>query len=135
MKYLLQLANTGLKVAAAEGTGHTYDAFLKYRRRDDEFEADCLAAMEVFKESLENAAVTRARDGIDEPVYQGGVQVGTKRKYSDKLLELLLKRHRPEFRDRAILDHNVTGGVLLVGNPQQTIEDWEKKHGGDDESP
>jgi hypothetical protein len=36
----------------------------------------------------------RAMDGVDVPVFHGGVQVGAIRRYSDALLALLLKRWR-----------------------------------------
>jgi hypothetical protein len=46
-------------------------------------------------------------EGVDKPVYQGGVLVGYVREYSDQLLVTLLKAHRPEkFRD------NVAFGAL-----------------------
>jgi hypothetical protein len=50
--------------------------------------------------------VRRALVGWKEPVYQGGKEVGTIRKFSDNLLIFLLKGKRPEvFRER----HELTG--------------------------
>lgn len=49
-----------------------------------------------------------------------------KRVYSDKLIEMLAKRHIPEFRERHQVDMNVTTGVLRV---EQAVsrEDWEAR--------
>ena len=44
----------------------------------------------------------RATQGVEEQVFYGGERVGTQRKYSDALLQFLLRARRPEqFRDRA----------------------------------
>jgi len=40
--------------------------------------------------------VRRARDGVEEPIFHQGKNVGTVRKYSDTLLIFLLKSHKPE---------------------------------------
>jgi hypothetical protein len=55
---------------------------------------------------LEKECVRRALVGWKEPVYQGGKELGTIRKFSDNLLIFLLKGKRPEvFRER----HELTG--------------------------
>ncbi len=46
-------------------------------------------------DGIESEAHRRAVDGVDVPVFHGGVQVGAIRRYSDALLALLLKRWRP----------------------------------------
>jgi hypothetical protein len=49
-----------------------------------------------------------------------------KRVYSDKLIEMLAKRHIPEFREKQQVDLNVTTGVLRV-EKQVSKEDWEAR--------
>ncbi len=57
---------------------------------------------------LEDEAVRRAKDGVEEPVYQGGKLVGHVQKYSDTLLIFLLKGAKPEkFRERS--QHEFSG--------------------------
>lgn len=51
--------------------------------------------MEVHDE-LQDEAVRRAKDGWLEPVFHQGIQVGTRRRYSDRLLMFLLQALRPE---------------------------------------
>ena len=59
------------------------------------------AAVNDALDSLEEEARRRAHDGWQEPVYQGGKQVGTVQRFSDNLLMFLLKGKRPEvFRER-----------------------------------
>lgn len=58
-------------------------------------------AQRIACHSLEEEARRRAVEGWEEPVYQGGAQVGVKRRYSDVLLIFLLKGNAPEkFGDR-----------------------------------
>jgi hypothetical protein len=69
-------------------------------RRDDEFEAKYLEALDRSVGTLEDEALRRAVDGTEENVYHNGMACGTVRKYSDVLLIFLLKGARPErYRD------------------------------------
>jgi hypothetical protein len=43
------------------------------------------------------------------------------------MLELLLKRYSPEFREKFSVDANMTGGVLVVGQPAPSTADWAKE--------
>ena len=57
-------------------------------------------AREGAADTLEAEARRRAIEGVEEPVFHKGEQVGTLRKYSDVLLIFLLKGARPErYRD------------------------------------
>lgn len=63
-------------------------------------------------EFLEDEARRRATAGFEEPVYQGGAQVGTIRKYSDTLLIFLLKGRNPgKYKDRVDLS-NADGSLM-----------------------
>jgi AcrR family transcriptional regulator len=83
--------------AAGIGRRTVYD----WLERDAEFrEAFKSAEQEAF-DTLEREAVRRAAEGVEEPVYAGGKQVGSIRKYSDTLLIFLLKGARPsKYRER-----------------------------------
>jgi hypothetical protein len=48
------------------------------------------------------------------------------------MLELLIKRHDPAFREKVDVDATVSGGVLIVSKPPSE-EDWLKEH--DDDNP
>lgn len=69
------------------------------RREDGTFADDfCLrweTAMESGIDLLEDEAHRRAARGVEKPVYQGGMLVGTVTEYSDNLLMMQLKGRRP----------------------------------------
>jgi len=47
-------------------------------------------------ENLEAEAWRRAVEGVEKPVFQGGVQVGVIREFSDSVLMFLLRARKPE---------------------------------------
>jgi len=64
-------------------------------------------------EVLEKEAWRRAEQGVAEPVYQHGKQVGTIQRYSDQLLMFLLRARAPErYRDR--VDVSLTPTIKAV---------------------
>lgn len=82
-----------------------------YRAKDDdpEFAARWDEALKIAVDRLEAEAWRRAVDGVDEPVFQKGVQVGAIRKYSDTLMAVLLKAHNPDkYREKIELIIKVT---------------------------
>lgn len=89
----------------ARSTAHDWKA------ADSEFSDGWDDAIEVARDALEAEARRRAMEGWQEPIYQGGKKVGTIRRYSDRMLEVLLKGHKPMFRDRSDL-------VLQVPQPR-----------------
>jgi hypothetical protein len=73
--------------------------------------------------ALEDEALRRAVEGVEEPVYQGGKQVGVIRKYSDALLMFLLKAARPEkYRENYSIRHDGQSGPIRV----QFVNDWNR---------
>lgn len=72
-------------------------------------------AQEVANDALEAEARRRAVTGVEEPVFYKGEVVGTIRKYSDRLLTVLLAATRPEkFRTNT--------SVELSGNQVSPLE-------------
>lgn len=53
------------------------------------------AAEDQFGDVLEASAISRANDGVLEPVFYQGAPCGAIRKYSDGLMLALLKRFKP----------------------------------------
>jgi hypothetical protein len=73
-------------------------------------------AKQAFRDRLEAAALQRAVEGVEEPVYQGGKLVGYKTKYSDQLLVRLLVANLPEkYRD--------TDSLVVAANGDLTVID------------
>ena len=126
-QYLKRVAETGLLVRAAEGIA-SYSTFKDLREKDPEFQAAVEAALEQFGDVIEREAIRRAVVGWLEPVYYRGQKVGYKRKFSDRLLEVVLKKWRPEYREHVQVDASVKGGVLAV--PVVDPRKWAETFGG-----
>jgi hypothetical protein len=86
----------------------------EWREEDPQFAQAWGDAIEQFHDSLEDVGRERAVDGVLSKVIEDndGKVVGEIRRYSDRLLELLLKRRRPEIYDplRRILNVNRKSG-------------------------
>jgi len=117
--------NGAARVAGVEVTRHyewmdDVDKHPDYRARFD-------AAKERSIERLESEMLRRAVDGYDEPVYGKGegrdagvVQVGTIRRYSDRLLEVALRANRPSKyreKDTSSSTGNVNVQVVIAVPP------------------
>jgi hypothetical protein len=111
------LARSGIVAEANRVSGLSRAQAYKLRKSDAGFgelwaEAELIAA-----DLLEQEAHRRAFEGVLKPVYQKGMQVGSVREYSDKLMELLLKARKPDtFKDRkevahtgTVVHYNITG--------------------------
>ncbi|MCF8534288.1 MAG: hypothetical protein K9G48_14875 [Reyranella sp.] len=94
--FLAELADTGAVAIAAERAGVHRSTLYDLRRRNREFAARWDAALQLGLDRLQDHAVVRATVGEETPVWQGGRQVGTVRRPDSRLLQFLLKAHRPE---------------------------------------
>jgi hypothetical protein len=74
-------------------------------------------------EQIRRAMYERAIVGVEEPVFQGGVQVGTIRRYSDRLLGMLAKAYLPEFKDRRDVVDNGAEVTVQVTRMEVGIAD------------
>lgn len=94
--FLAALEETGSVTEAAKICDVGRSNLYRIRRGDKQFAAEWDQALDVAADVLEDEARRRAVEGTEEPVFQGGKQVGTIRKYSDTLLIFLLKGIRPQ---------------------------------------
>ncbi len=77
--------------------------------------------MDIGADVLEQEARRRAVEGVSEPVYYMGAEVGSVQKYSDTLMCLLLKGHKPQkYRERT--DLNVTGMDVVTAAMQSAMD-------------
>ena len=133
-KFTPQVQETFLKLYRGNGVINRSAHDLKispetprqHAKKHPEFAARMAQALQDYRDVLEMEAHRRAVEGIDKPVYYKGSVVGHIREYSDRMLELKLKRNIPEYRDRHTLDVTHGGGVLVVHRVAETSEDWEK---------
>ncbi len=71
-----------------------------WQELDDEFAQAFRQAEIEATETMEQEAYRRAVNGVAEPVYHQGAEVGAVQKYSDTLLIFMLKARAPEkYRD------------------------------------
>lgn len=123
----LAALSEGLSVHHAAGTvGRERRRFYNLRERDEAFAELWRDAYDAGTMVLEDEARRRALEGIEEPVYQGGKLVGTVRRYSDRLLEVLLRARRPEmYRENRVELTGPQGGPLQVASSREpaTLDD------------
>ena len=132
--YLLAYARTGSYTAAAAHTKYSASRWSDIRKRDLEsdgggdFTEMLVVARDVHAEAIYEAAHSIAFHGSAEVIWHGGRAVGLKRVRNARLIELILKRKHPDFREEKLLDIAKAGGVLVVGGIMERAA-WEAEHG------
>jgi hypothetical protein len=117
--FLAALEASGNVSAAAHRAGvHRCTAY-RHRAGESDFRAAWDEALEVALDALEAEARRRALEGWEEPVFHEGKICGHIRKYADRLLMMLLKAYRPEFRDNAPVRSTGDTTVQVV-----YVNDW-----------
>lgn len=116
--FLAELAERGNVSAAAAAGGLSRVTFYEWRAADPSFAAAWDEALETAIDAMELEARRRAVDGVEKPLIgrigkdQDGI-ITIIREYSDSLMTLLLKAHRPEkFAD-------LTRSVQMNVTPEQ----------------
>ena len=104
-RFIAALRNSGNVRASCQAAGVDRSTAYRAYTASVEFADKWNDALEEAVDTLEGAAWKRARDGVTrhDPIYYQGEKVGDKviTEYSDSLMALLLKAHRPEkFRER-----------------------------------
>lgn len=98
---------------AARTAGVSRTAAYEWKAADESFAAAWADAEEEAADKLEREAWRRAVDGTDKPVTFQGIITATYKEYSDRMLELLLKAHRPDkFIERLKSDHTSSDGSM-----------------------
>jgi hypothetical protein len=118
--FLDHLAAQGNVTFAGRSAGVSRTRVYGHRKLDPDFAARWEEAEQIAADRLEQEAWRRAVDGCPEPLVSAGRLVCGEdgrplfvRRYSDPLLALLLKAHRPEkYSDR--IDHKLSGTLTLA---------------------
>lgn len=90
-KFLREMEKTGNLKASSAYIGVVPQTIYKAMDRDPHFKDAVEAARNKASRDIENELRRRAIDGVEEDIFHQGVVVGTKKTYSDRLLELLAK--------------------------------------------
>lgn len=132
LKFIEAYRKTGLKYLAAAAAGVSVGTIDDHYKIDPVFKELSFQAKEEHTDSLVEEALRRAVEGVQEPIIGGKDRdeiVTYVQKYSDRLLELLLKSRRGEFRGLEKADAGVSGGVMLVPSRPLTGDEWQNQYG------
>lgn len=134
-RFLKHYAQHGRKGHACQAAGVSYHTFQRNLMEDKRVAALVEEARQIHLSNLEAAAYERAVDGVEQDIFdKDGNVIGTKVVYSDKLLELLLKKADPNGYgngDGTNINVNVKTGVMVapagttIENTPLKIEDVE----------
>lgn len=114
--FLTAFADTGNICRAAAISGIDRKQHYRWMRTDPKYAKAFAHALEMGGDIIEAELHRRAVEGTDRPIYQGGSLVGHERVYSDTLMALLIKRHRPElYRERSETKHSGEVGMRHKG--------------------
>lgn len=126
-RFLEVYMECGHKAKAALAAGLSYDSIRRAEKDDPEFAAEVEQAHELFSARLSEAAYKAAVEGWKVPKYDAkGNLCGHEWKFSERILELLLKRHDPAFREKADIDVKHSGGVVVVQAPALMPGSWDE---------
>ena len=104
---LKDLEWSGNLSASCAANGITEGCFHQHLRKYPEKREEVDIAREKACHTLEAEAWRRALEGDEVPVWHQGVQVGTERRKSDRMLEILLKSNMPSrYSNKTTLDVN-----------------------------
>lgn len=127
--FIQEFAKCGLLTTASQKAGRSPFTFRALIDNDPSFKELVEEAYDYFKDTLEDTAYKRAVNGWDEPVYQKGEMVGTIHRYSDRMLEILLRGNRPQkFRDNVKVDANITGGIMIMPAIVVNGDEWQRQY-------
>lgn len=129
--FLETLAKTGKVTHAAQVAGYQDSKYMRAQRLvDEEFAEAWDLASDAAADLMEDEALRRATEGTMEPEFFRGRVVGYKKKYSDALLQFLLKGARPlKYRDNMKIEGQLQGtfGVAVLPMVASSEDEWESK--------
>lgn len=112
--FLAALAKCGIVKDSCKAAGVGTATVYKWRDTDADFAISFDGALQDACDDLEREARRRAVRGVLEPVFHQGRKVGHIRRYSDGLLALMLRAHRPQrFATRTVLTGDADSPVVI----------------------
>ncbi len=131
-QFIELLAETGSVRAACRRMGVGEHHIYKLRRHPEaaSFRKAWEAALDLGIARIEDVAMDRALNGVEEPVYHRGELVGTRRAYNDRLLMFMLRNRAPErFAEGKPRAMNAVDKMELARLKAQWRKEWEKEWG------
>ena len=139
-QFIELLAETGSVRAACRRMGVGEHHIYKLRNHPEaaSFRKAWEAALDLGIARIEDVAMDRALNGVEEPVYHRGELVGTRRAYNDRLLMFMLRNRAPERFARSAAGPegqrrpgamNALDTMELARLKAQWRKEWEKEWG------
>ncbi|WP_298333850.1 hypothetical protein [uncultured Erythrobacter sp.] len=130
--FIEALADTGSVAAACKvvdmSTVGAY--YLRRQKGAESFREAWRKALDLGVQRLEDVAMDRALNGVDEPVYSYGELVGVRKKVNDRLLMFMLRNRAPErFGNAVTKGGGDLKGLNAVGKMEKRRlkKKWRKK--------
>lgn len=97
-RFIEALADTGSVEAAARAVDMSSVGAYHLRRQPgaEEFRAAWETALALGVQRIEDVAMDRALNGVEEPLYSYGKLIGSRTRYNDRLLMFILRNRAPE---------------------------------------
>ena len=123
-RFIEELRATGVVAAACQAAGISRGTAENYRRAYPDFAEQWEEARLDAADALEQEARRRAVEGVEEPIFYKGEEVGYVTKYSDSLLTTLLKANNPtKFRDNTSLElTGKDGGPVVMSDHEKAAK-------------
>lgn len=119
--FLAAFAELGIVTRAARAARIDRCSHFLWKKADSEYAAAFALAQQISWDSLEDAAIERAKYGIDRPIFHQGKICGKVREYSDTLLIFALKGAMPDkYRERWSGELTGKDGAPLI--PLSTVD-------------
>ncbi|GAA4039564.1 hypothetical protein GCM10022213_07040 [Parerythrobacter jejuensis] len=138
-RFIEALAETGSVHAACKAVDMSQRGAYHLRRQPgaESFRDAWQKALDLGVQRIEDVAMDRALNGVEEPLYSYGKLVGSRTKYNDRLLMFMLRNRAPE-RFAAGGGHHAKGlgGLNAVGKMEKRRlkkkwrQEWEEEQRG-----
>ncbi len=129
-EFIEALADLGSVRAACRQMGVGEYGIYALRRHPQaaSFRAAWEAALDIGIRRVEDVAMDRALNGVEEPVYHAGAIVGTRRVYNDRLLMFMLRNRAPtRFAADGAKGMNAIDQMMLTRLKKEWRAEWEKE--------
>lgn len=122
-KFLRALTRTGNVTHSARHAGISTRNIYAYAKKNTRFANKMAEAKELYAASLEAEALRRGRDGYAKEVYQNGELVGFETRYSDRLLETMMRAADPDKygKQTVTLEGNENNPVAMTAVPAKVV--------------
>lgn len=128
--FIEALADTGSVAAACKVVSMSTVGAYQLRRQDgaEKFRAAWQVAIDLGIQRIEDVAMDRALNGVEEPLYSYGALIGTRTRYNDRLLMFMLRNRAPHrFTDGRAKGLNAVDAVEVQRLKQQWRKEWESE--------